>query len=78
MKTVTVGGKKMMIMTKAEHDRKFKVGRKGSMSKTRPGEKNFTTKKTSLDFDRDGRRSRRPASGGRARRPYSTRRRRMM
>lgn len=74
MKTVTLAGKKHVIMTKAEHDRKFK---KGSMSRTRPGEKDFTTKKTSLDFDRMGRRSRRPAGGGRARRPYSTRRRRM-
>ena len=73
-KTMTIGGKKIVMMTKTEHDRKFK---KGSMSKTRPGERDFTTKATSKFFDRDGRRLRRPAGGGRARRPYSTRRRRM-
>ena len=72
-KTITLAGKKHVIMTKVEHDRKFK---KGSMSKTMAGRKDFTTKKTSLDFDRDGRRSRRPAGGGAVRRPYATRRRR--
>ena len=68
-----MGAKHHVVMSDAQ----FKRFRKGSMSKTRPGERDFTTKKTSLDFDRDGRRSRRPAGGGRARRPYSTRRRRM-
>jgi len=74
---MTIGGKKIVMMTKTEHDRKFKVGKKGSRSKSDPSRENFTTKATSKFFDRDGRRLRRPAGGGRARRPYSTRRRRM-
>lgn len=45
---------------------------KGSASKTRPGEKDFTTKKTSKDFDRDGKRSKKTAAGV-SKRPYRKR-----
>ena len=42
---------------------------KGSASKTRKGEKDFTTKKTSKDYDRGGKRSNKTASG-KVKRPY--------
>tara|TARA_R100001369_G_scaffold76313_1_gene105456 strand:- start:234 stop:530 length:297 start_codon:yes stop_codon:yes gene_type:complete len=46
---------------------------KGSMSKTMKGEKDFTTKKTSKDFDRGGKRMK-TAEGSKVKRtPYSKR-----
>ena len=49
--------------------KKFK---KGSASKTRKGEKDFTTKKTSKDFDRGGKRFKTAQNSNIVRRPYKT------
>ena len=48
---------------------------KGSASKTMKGEKDFTTKKTSKDFDRAGKRSTKTARGV-SKMPFQKRRRR--
>jgi len=48
--------------------KKFK---KGSKSKTMPGKLDFSTKKTSKDFDRDGRRKKTAQGSKVVRRPYS-------
>lgn len=44
---------------------------KGSMSKTRKGEKDFTTKKTSKDFDRGGKRLKTAQGSKTKRNPYT-------
>lgn len=48
---------------------------KGSVSKTMKGRQDFTTKATSKDFDRDGKRSTKTARGV-SKQPYRKRRRR--
>jgi hypothetical protein len=47
--------------------KKFK---KGGMSKTRKGEEDFTTKKTSKDFNRGGKREKTPEESKVKRRPF--------
>ena len=49
----------------------FKVPKKGMASKTRKGEEDFTTKKTSKDFDRGGRRERTAQGSKVVRRPFT-------
>ena len=49
----------------------FKVPKKGEMSKTRKGEEDFTTKKTSKDFDRGGKRERTAQGSKVVRRPFT-------
>ena len=49
--------------------KKFK---KGSASKTRKGEKDFSTKKTSKDFDRGGKRFQTAQESKVVRRPFQT------
>ena len=46
---------------------------KGSKSKTMPGKLDFTTKKTSKDFDRDGKRKKTAQGSTVKRRPYTKR-----
>ena len=55
--------------------RKSRHPKKGQMSKTRAGRRDFTTKKSSTKFNRKGRRQSRSAKGVK-RRPYSRRRKR--
>ena len=45
---------------------------KGSKSKTRPGELDFSTKATSKDFDRGGKRKKTAQGSKVKRRPYQT------
>ena len=45
--------------------------KKGSASKTRKGEKDFTTKKTSKDFDRGGKRKKTAQGSTKKRNPFS-------
>lgn len=47
---------------------------KGSKSKTHPGEKDFTTKKGSKDFDRGGHRSKHAEGSKKKRAPYTSKR----
>lgn len=49
----------------------FKVPKKGMASKTRKGEEDFTTKKTSKDFDRGGKRERTAQGSDVKRRPFT-------
>jgi len=56
------GGKKMGS---------FKVPKKGEASKTRKGEEDFTTKKTSKDFDRGGKREKTAEGSKVQRRPFT-------
>ena len=46
---------------------------KGSKSKTMPGKLDFSTKKTSKDFDRDGKRKKTAQGSTVKRRPYTKR-----
>ena len=55
--------------------RKSRNPKKGQMSKTRAGRRDFTTKKSSTKFNRKGHRQSRSAKGVK-RRPYSRRKRR--
>ena len=48
----------------------LKKFRKGGMSKTRKGEEDFTTKKTSKDFNRGGKRQKTPEGSKVKRRPF--------
>tara|TARA_R100000773_G_scaffold41797_1_gene38528 strand:- start:789 stop:1148 length:360 start_codon:yes stop_codon:yes gene_type:complete len=56
------GGKKMGS---------FRVPKKGQASKTRKGEEDFTTKKTSKDFDRGGKREKTAQGSKVQRRPFT-------
>jgi hypothetical protein len=48
----------------------LKKFRKGGMSKTRKGEEDFTTKKTSKDFNRNSKRQKAPEGSMIKRRPF--------
>jgi len=48
----------------------LKKFRKGGMSKTRKGEKDFTTKQSSKDFNRGGKREKTPEGSKVKRRPF--------
>ena len=61
-----IKAKKAKMIKKVKSD--FK---KGSPSKTMKGKLDFTTKKTSKDFDRDGKREKTAQGSSVKRRPYS-------
>ena len=64
-----------MVRKTQKAGRRSRHPKKGQMSRTRAGRKDFTTKKSSTKFNRRGHRQSRSARGVK-RRPYSPRRRR--
>ena len=65
-----------MVKYGAHGGQSFKVPKKGQPEKTKRGEEAFTTKKTSKDFDRGGKRERTAEGSDVKRRPFSDKMRR--
>ena len=65
-----------MVRKTQKAGRRSRHPKKGQMSRTRAGRRDFTTKKSSRKFNRRGHRQSRSARGVK-RRPYSRRRRSM-
>jgi hypothetical protein len=69
---VVLPAKDVKMLQKLMPSKTMKGGfKKGSKSKTRPGEKDFTTKKTSKDFNRGGKREKTAQGSKVKRRPFS-------